>query len=284
LYARPARRQRGQEGQCNVASISTRAGGRRLIQLTTSEGKRKTIRLGKVPADFAEEVQARVETLLTAARLGLSWDAATARWVAGLAPALADKLAAVGLIPPRPGAAPAESKAEAQRQPLKAFLDAYIAGRSGDAKPGTLTAMKTGAARLVKYFQAERELASITPGDADEWARWLLKHHAAATAGRTVKWARQLFRAAVRKRLIPENPFADVKAPGVANEERKHFVGRQTAAQILDACPDAEWQLIFALSRFGGLRCPLEHLALAGRGPGAGPLPGHQPQDGAPPG
>jgi integrase len=28
------------------------------------------------------------------------------------------------------------------------------------------------------------------------------------------------------------------------------------------ACPDVEWKLIFALSRYGGLRCPSEHLAL----------------------
>ena len=32
--------------------------------------------------------------------------------------------------------------------------------------------------------------------------------------------------------------------------------------KVLDACPDAEWRLIFALSRYGGLRCPSEHLAL----------------------
>ncbi len=31
---------------------------------------------------------------------------------------------------------------------------------------------------------------------------------------------------------------------------------------MLDACPDAEWRLIFGLARFGGLRCPSEHLAL----------------------
>ena len=31
---------------------------------------------------------------------------------------------------------------------------------------------------------------------------------------------------------------------------------------MLEACPDAEWRLLFALSRFGGLRCPSEHLAL----------------------
>ncbi|NOS99424.1 MAG: site-specific integrase [Phycisphaerales bacterium] len=30
----------------------------------------------------------------------------------------------------------------------------------------------------------------------------------------------------------------------------------------MDACPDAEWRLIVALSRYGGLRCPSEHFAL----------------------
>lgn len=41
-----------------------------------------------------------------------------------------------------------------------------------------------------------------------------------------------------------------------------HFVLPEDAAKVLDACPNAEWRLIFALSRFGGLRCPSEHLAL----------------------
>jgi integrase len=31
---------------------------------------------------------------------------------------------------------------------------------------------------------------------------------------------------------------------------------------VLDKCPDAQWKLLFALSRYGGLRCPSEHLAL----------------------
>jgi integrase len=34
------------------------------------------------------------------------------------------------------------------------------------------------------------------------------------------------------------------------------------AATVLAACPDNEWRLIFALSRFGGLRCPSETLEL----------------------
>ncbi len=75
--------------------------------------------------------------------------------------------------------------------------------------------------------------------------------------------ARQFFRAAVRKRLIPENPFAEMEGVSVrANRARDFFLTRQDAARVLDACPDAEWRLIFALSRYGGLRCPSETLAL----------------------
>jgi integrase len=236
-----------------VASISTGPGGRRVIQFMAGNGKRKSIRLGKVSQRIAEEVRVKVEALAAAAVAGLPWDAETARWVAGLAPVLADKLAAVGLIPRRQAAASTR---------LREFLDAYAAGRT-DAKASTITAMRTGADRLVAYFGADRELSAITPGDADDWARWLLEQqYAAATVGRTIKRARQFFRAAMRKKLIAENPFADVTAPGMGNEERKHFVDRPTAGRVLDTCPGYEWRLIFALSRFGGLRCPSEHLAL----------------------
>jgi integrase len=47
-----------------------------------------------------------------------------------------------------------------------------------------------------------------------------------------------------------------------ANKEREFFVDRPMSQKVLDACPDCEWRLLFALSRYGGLRCPSEHLAL----------------------
>ena len=50
----------------------------------------------------------------------------------------------------------------------------------------------------------------------------------------------------------------DVKA----NRERDFFVTREDAQKVIDACPDAEWRLIFALARFGGLRTPSELLTL----------------------
>ncbi|MCO6455094.1 MAG: tyrosine-type recombinase/integrase [Pirellulaceae bacterium] len=48
----------------------------------------------------------------------------------------------------------------------------------------------------------------------------------------------------------------------LSNRNRDHFVSQDDAERVLQACPDVEWRLLFALSRFGGLRCPSEHLAL----------------------
>jgi len=74
--------------------------------------------------------------------------------------------------------------------------------------------------------------------------------------------AKQFFNYAIRLKLIESNPFADLKSTVQANPERFYFISTEEASKVLDACPDAEWRLIFALSRFGGLRCPSEHLEL----------------------
>jgi integrase len=64
--------------------------------------------------------------------------------------------------------------------------------------------------------------------------------------------------------LITENPFGHMKGVAVrANRDRDYFVTRADVAKVLDACPDNEWKLLFVLSRYGGLRCPSEHMALS---------------------
>jgi integrase len=83
------------------------------------------------------------------------------------------------------------------------------------------------------------------------------------TVRRTCGRAKQFFKAAQRKRLIVENPFGDMRGVGVQpNRARDYFVTRAEAERVLEACPDAQWRLIFALARFGGLRTPSETLRL----------------------
>ncbi len=229
--------------------------GLRSIQFVDANGRVQTINLGRLPKHDAKTILDKVESLAAASIAKTSWDRATAEWVGGLAGVLYNRLAKVGLVPRR----------ETARQiTLGEWLESYISSRK-DVKTGTKTHWGHTRRCLLYYFGADRALASITPGDADNWRIWLAKHEELApnTVRRRCSLARQFFRAAHRHKLIAENPFADQKNISVrANRSRDYFVTRDEAQRVLDACPDAEWRLLFALSRYGGLRCPSEHLAL----------------------
>ncbi len=235
-----------------MASISTDKNGLRRIQFVDRDGNRKTIYLGKVPMKIANEIKIKVEALNAAKGSGTSFDNETAAWVARIGDELADKLAAVALIPKRvpPDAAT-----------LGKFTADYIDRRT-DTKTSTRVSMGLARKRLIAYFDAGRDMRTVTPLDADLWAVWLKEKYADATVGRTIKRARQFFRAALRGDIITRNPFDEVKAPSMANPDRLFFVTREMAATVMAQCPTNEWRLIFALCRFAGLRCPSELLAL----------------------
>ncbi len=233
-----------------MASITRESNGRRTIQFVGADGKRRSIRLGKCDQRTAEAVKVKVEALVASSITGHALDGDTARWVNRLDQTMANKLAAVGLTAKRESAT------------LGPFLEAYIGGRS-DVKQGSVFNYRQTQESLVQFFRADKRLADITPGDADEFRVFLKNEgYAEATISRRVKYARQFFKVAMRRRLLLENAFADVKGGAQENRERDYFVTRAETQKVIDACPDVQWRVLFALSRFGGLRCPSEHLAL----------------------
>jgi len=74
--------------------------------------------------------------------------------------------------------------------------------------------------------------------------------------------AKQFLAGAAKRGLVAENPFARAKASDFANWDRRFFVTREQSEAVLKACPTDEWRLIFALCRYGGLRCPSEVVRL----------------------
>jgi integrase len=243
---------RSEKGWFFMASISTSSNGTRTVQFVGQDGKRRSIRLGKVPLKTAEEVRRRVEYLLAANVSGTAPDGDTMKWLASIGDGLHARLAAVSLAKEREAVAKAK---------LKPFIDAYIAGRT-DAKPQTLLNLTMFGDRLVAFFGPDRDITTIKRSDADAWLVHLKGAYAPATVGRTVKGARQLFKAACRADLLPRNPFEDLKAGAPPDKDRQCFITQEDTARVLEACPDYQWRLIVALSRYGGLRCPSEHLAL----------------------
>ncbi|GEM_PF-137093 len=235
-----------------MASISTSSDGLRTIQFVAGDGKRRSIRLGKVSARIADEVCRRVEALDSAAKAGCSVDGETAQWLAKIGDDLHGKLVAVGL---------ADARHKANVPALGAFVDAFIAGRD-DWKPNTRTTFVQTRKALVKQFGEDLPIDAVSAGDADEWAAALWKDYAPATIATFIKKARQMFRHAVRKKLLDESPFQETKVPSQVNKAREQFIDLATIATIIDAAPDAAWRCIIALARYGGLRTPSETLAL----------------------
>ncbi len=241
-----------------------------------------------LPEGDVLDIRDKVSLLETYAKHDRAPDRDTAAWLGRIDNTIYDKLAAGGLVEPR-----ATTK-RGKRATLAAFLDSYL-GRQPDKKRTTLVCLRQCRNDLVDYFGADKPLADITEGDAEDWRSWLrqkrvshpgrkksLTARASKTSHRdrnktkqepkrlqenTIRRrcgrARQLFQAAVRHRLIGRNPFAELKGVSVlANKSRDYFVTRDEADKVIEACPDNQWKLLFALSRYGGLRCPSEHLAL----------------------
>ncbi len=236
-----------------MASIVKDPNGRKRIEFFNQHGERKSIRLGRANMKQAETVKLRIELLVADKINGSAPDPDMSRWLASIGDDLHAKLAKHGLVAPRH---------RVVVPTLAAFLQAYIAGRT-DLKPRTV--IKFGATRhyLFEFLGADRQLNTITAGDADDWRVFLLgKGMSENTVRKHVQIAKQFFTSAVRRTLIDSNPFADLKSTVRANPEKFHFVSRKDADAIFTACPDSQWKLIFALSRYGGLRCPSEHLEL----------------------
>ena len=212
--------------------------------------KRRYLRLGDMGKKSAESICSHVEHLADLSAAGLPINAELSAWLDKIGQRLADQLAALGLIAPRESAALAD------------FLDGYIESRT-DARPNTIRNLKYTRGKLVTYFGADRELRTVTAGEADQFRQSLLQKHAPAVASKSVKTGRMFFKNALRRGLVSANPFADVQAGGERNEARLRFIDRDTITKVLEACPNNEWRLIVALSRFGGLRTPSETLGLA---------------------
>ncbi|MFM9959691.1 MAG: tyrosine-type recombinase/integrase [Planctomycetaceae bacterium] len=238
-----------------MASISTDATGNRKIQFVNGDGKRKSVYLGKILKADAKEICCKIEAILAALLSRRSLAAEVAEWVGNVPDVLAEKLAGVGLIAPR-------VKQQKDATTFGSFIDAYLVSRT-DIKPRTRINLLQVRRNLVTYFGETKPIADITPGDTDEWRRWMLTKLGENTVRRHCGRAKQLLRAALRKRIISENPFADMRDCLVkANKSREFFLSRADAEKVLAACPDNEWRLIFALARFGGLRTPSETLLL----------------------
>lgn len=216
-------------------------------------GVRRKLWVGDISKGAAQAVAGHLDRLNIARDTGTIPPPETRRWVANITPRIRNRLADWGLI---------EAAAAAPRLPgtLGGWTRHYIDART-DWADRTRQRMENVRRHLIAEIGTDTALVAITPGAAEDFARWARRTHKPSHAGKTIADARQFFTAAIKHRLLAENPFAGINSSQSVDELRKRYVSAEVCQTLLDSA-DAYTAAMLALARFAGLRVPSELLTM----------------------
>lgn len=219
------------------------------IQFEHPNGGRRSFRPGKMSERQAETVKQHVEELASAKASGVMVPRSTAAWVDGLGQTQRERLAKCGLVEHRELLTVAEW--------VKRYNDGKV-----EVKTNTMKVMRQAERHLARHM-GDRELSSVTAGDADAYRSALGgEKRARATVSKWCGYAKQFFGAAVKAQLIDTNPFEHHRRNERGGAKAYFDVPEDWAWRIIDEAPDPQWKLMIGLGRWGGLRMMSEAVAL----------------------
>lgn len=230
----------------------------------------KEINLTGLKAKDCQTWLHHVELLISAKILGTAPPVATLNWATALGDKMYKKLVGklkdgewtIGLLPPRVAVVAAQVREPMQ---LLTFCDKYIRKHTGAKKDGTIAVYQQAVDNMLTHFGKTKAIDTITVGDANDFRLWLVKGKDAGGAGLCENTARK--RCQVAKQIFADasdhnlctNPFAKMKGLASLEDRSRDFqVSKELAEQVLAVLPDVQWRAIFALNRYGMLRCPSE--------------------------
>ncbi len=214
---------------------------------------RKVIGLGAITEAHAKEAKENVEHLLECTDRFRTPCKSTRQWLDRITDGLHGRLAALGLCEAR--------IVRDLPTTVIAYCRNYIKGRKDWQKPENY---RQAVDKLELFLGKDLPLVSLTKGEAERWHRWMIDDLKMSpnTAGQNIKRCRQLLLAAIDDGLLERNPFRGIKIDLSSDKTKNRYIGMEIVTAILEACPNQEWRVLFALARFGGLRCPSEVLQL----------------------
>jgi integrase len=241
--------------------VSRGKDGRWRIQAPLPDGRRFRCSLGSIPRSAAESIGRHIHQLISCKASGAVLPVDTAAWLGNAPAALLQQLIDRGIVD--------EGMVRPASVTLGEFMELYFS-RPDDRSRATISQLKIARNNVLAFLGTDQSLRSITTADAEDFRRWLAQPRGdagerwqPATVNRICGRVKEMFGYARRRGLVTDNPFAELKGLTVrANPNRQFRMDRQLTQVVLEACPDIDWKLIFALPRFGGMRCPSEVLQL----------------------
>ncbi len=245
-----------------MATVNYR-NGRAEIRFYDHRGDRRSVALGKVTKRAAESAMTHIQGLLNSKIGGLQPDAENVRWVSNQRPRIVDYLAGLELIQPRKVEVVAVAPEVKQAPTIDDWYSQYIANRQGSE--GTKKVWNRAKNQALKFFGKDRRIDTITTGEGITWFELMLNGDkkgkgilAEATARKMVGVARQVFKRALKFKLITENPFADDELKTTVGVREKEYITLPRIQQLISILPTVEWRAVIVFARFGGMRAQCE--------------------------
>lgn len=233
------------------------------IRFTDADGEKRSIYPGKIAKRAAQTIGGNIDHIVGRQVVGAEPDHEVAQWLARIAETsgkLYAKLVKHGLAPPRHAD---QVEPESELAPtLKEWTDQYVRNHPG--KTGTIEQLEITARSLCKKIGGERRIDDITPGDAEDYRKWLQTKGnerkkyktglATGTVRRRIGRSKQFFNAAIKHKIITENPFAEEASATTGNPERLVMVPAGWIEACIRKAPCEDWRIILAFARYAGMR------------------------------
>lgn len=209
---------------------------------------RPKIAIGRQTRATAESIRNFINDLEATSATGSSPAPATATWLASVDLKMRERLAKLGLC---------KSRGAGRNATLGELIERFRGEEKyAKHKPGTVEGHNTAIRSFEKYWGLNTRVSSIDRDTAIEFRKSLKAEGLAeATIRKRCAIASMILKYAARIQVIDRNPFddADVPRSAVATEYYRP-VSQAEALAILENLPSNQWKLLFALSRWGGLR------------------------------
>jgi integrase len=217
-------------------------------------GERKTLRIGVVRLEEAQQIKTQVERLVAARTLNQPLAADLASWVAGLPPDMHARFTRACLVDSR------DPVSAAPR--LRTFLARHLWHRRRELKPASRQILRTTIDHLLSYFTDNPHIDAITPDRAADWrSRLAGKGLAEATIRGYCRYVKVIFgessHGAVGRGLLPRNPFGRLASSAIAADRSRYITPADTDT-LIATCPNVQWRTLVGLARLAGLRTPSE--------------------------
>lgn len=227
----------------SVVKKQTKKDVRYFIQLSPGENEvRPKISLGKVSRKQAETAKTNIESLISSKNTGAVMPPAVQDWLNGLSDGLRRRLEVLGIIEP---------KEKGRSFTVEKWIQRYIDKRP-DVKPRTKEKWRDVESKLTTFFKGQF-INEVTVQQAKDFRVYLQSvcNLAENTIRRHISIARQFFNSALDAELISKNPFRGQSVSLRANPARFFYITQEMALKVLEACPNAQWRLIFVLGTLG---------------------------------